>query len=134
LDYTYDSSQLDDDIPYFIEIEGEETDMVELPLAVQNNDAALYAESPAAPGVSGRNRTAGRSAEEVFNIWKEEFDAAYDESLLFNLVIHPRYTGRAPRIRYYDKLIKYIKGHDSVWIARCIDVAEYWRKNHARAV
>jgi peptidoglycan/xylan/chitin deacetylase (PgdA/CDA1 family) len=119
LGYAYDSSFTDDDVPYRIGIAPDrEEDMVELPWAWNTDDAAYYAY----PGTIVR-------PSEVAATWIEEFDAAYQQTGFFNLVCHPRYTGRPSRIRALETLIDHIAGHDGVQFLRCDEVARIVRSS-----
>ena len=111
--YAYDSSFGDDDVPYMLHTSQDaEHEIVELPWSWSLDDAAFYAY----PGTI-------RRPSDVAQLWIEEFDAAYEVTGNFMLVCHPRYSGRPARIRALEQLFDYIKTHDSVWFARCDEVA-----------
>jgi len=67
-----------------------------------------------------------RSQEDVFEIWKEEFDGAYEERGFFNLMGHPQVIGRPSRMRMVARLIEHILGKGDVWFATPIEVAEHY--------
>ena len=115
--YAYDSSFGDDDVPYLIQISAERTDeIVELPWSWQLDDAPFYA----FPGTI-------RRPSEVLELWSEEFDAALALTGSFNLICHPRYSGRPARILALEKLIEHIEQQENVWFARCDEVAAHVR-------
>ena len=81
---------MDTDLPYCHKtVHGE---LVELPDGVvQQRLAVLRLQRGAAGG--------HRPMEDVFEIWKEEFDGAYEERGFFNLMGHPQVIGRPSRMR-----------------------------------
>ncbi|CAN5580573.1 polysaccharide deacetylase [soil metagenome] len=113
--YNYDSSFGDDDAPYWLQVaDGSDQEIVELPWTWTLDDAPYYAH----PGTL-------RQPSEVIDLWIEEFDAAYALTGYFMLVCHPRYAGRPSRILALERLIEHIKSHDSVWFARCDQLADH---------
>lgn len=120
----YDSSLMGSDVPYFIEVE--EQTILEIPWFWSQDDATHF-NFNMNPTVSYQSGIS--SPADVLSIWKTEFDACYDEGLLFHLVLHPQIIGRPHRMMMLEKLIQYIRGHSKVWFARPKDVARYWRKN-----
>ena len=66
------------------------------------------------------------SQEDVFEIWKEEFEGAYEEGGFFNLMGHPQVVGRPSRMRMVSRLIELILGKGDVWVATPIQVAEHY--------
>ena len=119
----YDSSLMADDEPYEILEDGAPTGMVELPVEWIRDDAVYFnmdrmsALRPYTPPSS------------VLEVFKAEFDGAYEENGLFLLTMHPHIIGHRSRIRLLDDLIRYIRGHDGVWFATHAEVARYCRDN-----
>lgn len=66
------------------------------------------------------------SQQEVYEIWSEEFESAYEEGGFFNLMMHPQVIGRPSRMRMVERLIGKILEKGDVWIARPIEIAGYW--------
>lgn len=118
----YDSSLMGSDVPYFIE--GEDSDIVEIPWFWSQDDAPHF-NFNMYPLVSYQNGMSSPS--DVLSIWKTEFDAVYEEGLLFHLVMHPQIIGRPHRMKMLERLVKHIKGHSGVWFARPKDIARHWR-------
>jgi peptidoglycan-N-acetylglucosamine deacetylase len=117
--FTYHSNMMDTDLPYCHKTQYGE--LVELPTAWCNNDWPFFGFS-AVPQVG----TGIRSQEDVFEIWREEFEAAYEEGGFFNLMGHPQVIGRPSRMRMVSRLLEIILGKGDVWIARPIEVAEHY--------
>lgn len=105
MNFLYDSSLMADDRPYEIVANGQPTGLVELPVQWILDDAPLF--NPLG------NRYA--NPREVLEVWKDEFDVAYDEGTIFVLTMHPHYIGHRSRIVVLRELIDYIRGHDGVW-------------------
>ncbi|MBL8836071.1 MAG: polysaccharide deacetylase [Alphaproteobacteria bacterium] len=119
----YDSSLMADDEPYELVEDGRPTGMVELPVEWIKDDAVYF----------NMNRFGGlrpyTPPSAVLEIFKAEFDGAYEERGLFLLTMHPHHSGHRSRIRMIDELIRYIRGHDGVWFATHAEVARYCKEN-----
>ena len=117
--FVYHSNLMDTDLPYCHKtVHGE---LVELPTAWCNNDFPFFGFS-AVPAVGNGIW----SQEDVFEIWKEEFEGAYEEGGFFNLMGHPQVIGRPSRMRMVSRLIELILGKGDVWVARPIEVAQHY--------
>jgi peptidoglycan/xylan/chitin deacetylase (PgdA/CDA1 family) len=105
MDFLYDSSLMADDRPYEIVANGEATGFVELPVDWILDDAPLM------------NPLGDRyeSPREVIQVYKDEFDIAYEEGTIFVLTMHPHYIGHRSRIVALKDLIEYIKTKPGVW-------------------
>jgi peptidoglycan/xylan/chitin deacetylase (PgdA/CDA1 family) len=105
LGFLYDSSLMADDRPYEIVADGESTGFVELPVDWILDDAPLM------------NPLGERYANprEVLQVYKDEFDIAYEERTVFLLTMHPHYIGHRSRIVALRELIEYIKTKPGVW-------------------
>jgi hypothetical protein len=61
----------------------------------------------------------------VLEIFKSEFDGAYEDRGLFLLTMHPHITGHRSRMRVLERLIAHIKGHPGIWFATHAEVARW---------
>ncbi|MEQ9297800.1 MAG: polysaccharide deacetylase [Cyclobacteriaceae bacterium] len=113
--FTYESSMMADDRPYELVIDGKPTGIVELPVEWILDDAPLL------------NPRGGRytNPREVLQVWKDEFDVAYEEGTMFLLTMHPHYIGHRSRIVVLKELIEYIKSKENVWFGTHQEVAVY---------
>ena len=102
-------------------------DFVELPVSWELDDAPYFLFS-FFPYMSGM-----ATPSDVLEIWKAEFDGSYACGGCFLLVVHPFCIGRWPRIRMLEELIEYMEGHDDVWFAHHLDVAEEWKRMQVAA-
>lgn len=122
--FLYDSSLLAADEPYEIVSNGQPSGIVELPISEVDNDYVYYGETA---------NGALPSPDAVFQIYKAEFDMAWEERTLFILTQHPHVGGRRSRIVQLDRLITYIKSKPGVWFATMQQAADYVKPPHAPA-
>jgi peptidoglycan/xylan/chitin deacetylase (PgdA/CDA1 family) len=113
--FEYDSSAMGMDEPYEIVSYGQPTGVVELPVAWVLDDAPYYS----------MPRGALPSPKLAFEVYREEFDRAYEEGTLFMLTMHPMITGHRSRIIYLDRLITYMMSKPGVWFATGQQIAQY---------
>ena len=112
--FLYDSSLMAMDEPYEVMSNGESTGLVELAI-----DWTLT-ETP----YLGRGGTLP-SPDRLFQLYREEFDGAYEEGTLFVLTLHPHVTGHRAPMRYLDEFIRYMKSKPGVWFATGEQIARY---------
>lgn len=115
--FSYDSSAMGMDEPYELNSNGQPTGMVEIPIDWILDDAAYF----------GLGSYVGPlpSPEQVFKVFQDEFDVAYQEGTLFMLTMHPMITGHRSRMLYLDKLVAHMKTKPGVWFATARDIASY---------
>ena len=75
------------------------------------------------------------SGDEFFPYLKDSFDTLYAEGRagrapMMSVGLHCRLVGRPGRVAGLKRFIDYVKGHDKVWVARRIDIADHWRAHH----
>jgi len=116
--FEYDSSAMAMDEPYEIVSNGEPTGLVELPVSWHLDDAPYYA----------MPRGSLPSATLAFEVYRDEFDRAYEEGSLFMLTMHPMISGQRSRIMHLDRLISYMISRGDVWFATARDIAGYVRQ------
>lgn len=115
----YDSSLMADDVPYELLSDGEPTGVVELPVEWILDDYPYF----------GMNRYGSTRPytppSAVYEIWKAEFDVAYEEGGLLLLTMHPQIIGHRSRIAMLDELIQYMRTRPGVWFATHEQVARH---------
>ena len=120
----YDSSLMADVDCYELLMDGKATGVVELPVEWIRDDAVYF----------NMNRFAGLrpqiSPADVFDIFKREFDAAYEEGGLFQLTMHPHVIGYRSRIWILKELIAYMQAKENVWFATHADIVRYVKAHH----
>ena len=123
----YDSSLMADVDCYELLMDGVNTEVVELPVEWMRDDAVYF----------NMNRFSSLrpqiSPADVFDIFRREFDGAYEEGGLFQLTMHPHVTGYRSRIWILKELIAYIKSKHDVWFATHADIVRYVKQEHAQS-
>ncbi|MDR2133048.1 MAG: polysaccharide deacetylase [Clostridiales Family XIII bacterium] len=119
----YSSNLMADYFPYWIELGGEASSIVELPVQWILDDAPyfLFAVRPPTRNIVPNH--------DVLQGWKDEFDGIYARGGLFNLTCHPQLSGRPSRVRMLAELIEHIRDFPDVWIATGEEIADHWREN-----
>lgn len=112
--FLYDSSLSAMDEPYELVSNGQPTGLIELAI-----DWTLT-ETP----YLGRGGTLP-SPELLFNVYKEEFDGAYEQRTMFVLTLHPHVSGHRAPLHHLDELIAYMKSKPGVWFATGEQIARY---------
>ncbi|HEU0020293.1 MAG TPA: polysaccharide deacetylase family protein [Dehalococcoidia bacterium] len=76
-----------------------------------------------------RRVTIGRYVE----MWKESFDTVWREGeangRLMVINLRPWLTGQPFRVRYLDRGLEYMMGHQGVWAATGSEIADWYRQN-----
>lgn len=117
--FLYDSSLMASDDAYEVNIDGQPSGVIELPIERILDDAPYFgAASGSLP-----------SPELVDQVYRSEFDVAWQERGLYVLTMHPHVTGHRSRVLWLEKLIVYMKSKPGVWFATHEEVANYLKKN-----
>jgi peptidoglycan/xylan/chitin deacetylase (PgdA/CDA1 family) len=114
--FLYDSSMMAMDEPYEILADGKPTGLVELPIEWILDDFPYY---------SGNASGSLPSPEGVFQIYKDEFDMAYEERTMVVITLHPHVSGHRSRLTQIEKLITYMKSKPGVWFATLEQIASF---------
>lgn len=65
---------------------------------------------------------------------KDQFDVLYEEGKtngrVMPICIHTFLTGQAFRAKHFDEALKYITGHDGVWLTTGGEINDWYRENH----
>jgi peptidoglycan/xylan/chitin deacetylase (PgdA/CDA1 family) len=117
----YDSSLMADDEPYEIVADGEPTGIVELPPEWIRDDAVYFNMLRFS---SLRPYTPPSAVEEIF---RAEFDGAWEEGGLFLLTMHPHVIGHRSRMPLLSRLVDHIKQKGDCWFATHAQVAQWCR-------
>jgi peptidoglycan/xylan/chitin deacetylase (PgdA/CDA1 family) len=126
--FVYDSDSYADDLPYWVRVP-DGADLVHhlvVPYTLDTNDMRFA--SPA--GFS--------NGDEFFAHLRDAFDVLYAEGLdgspkMLSVGLHCRLAGRPARTRALERFLDHVQSHDSVWLARRIEIAEHWRRIHPPA-
>ena len=119
--FDYISDTYDDDLPYWMVIDGR--DQLIIPYTLDCNDMRF-----ATP--QGFN-----SGDQFFAYLRDTFDTLYAEGTsgaakMMSIGLHCRLIGRPGRIEALRRFVDYIGAFEGVWCPRRIDIADHWRKTH----
>jgi peptidoglycan/xylan/chitin deacetylase (PgdA/CDA1 family) len=115
----YDSSLMADEEPYELLLDGAPTGVVEVPVEWLRDDAVyfLFNRNPATRPYA--------TPEDVLGIFIREFDAAWAEGSVFQLVMHPFVIGYRSRIWILEELIRHAQAKGGVWFGTHEQVARH---------
>ncbi len=119
----YDSSLMADEDCYELLLDGEPTGIVELPVEWVRDDAVYFMM------VRFQSLRPYTPPPAVFDIFRREFDMAYEEGGICQITCHPHIIGYRSRIWIIDELIKHAKSKPDVWFATHAEVAQWARAN-----
>jgi peptidoglycan/xylan/chitin deacetylase (PgdA/CDA1 family) len=122
----YDSSLMADDDPYELLAAGEPTGIVELPPEWIRDDAVYF---NMVRFSSLRPYTPPSAVEEIF---RAEFEGAWEERGLFLLTMHPHVIGHRSRVPLLRRLIEHVRQKGDCWFATHAEVAA-WCRDEANA-
>ena len=113
----YDSSLMADEEPYELLLDGAPTGVAEIPVEWLRDDAVyfLFSRNPATRPYA--------TPEDVLRIFLREFDAAWEEGSVFQLVMHPFVIGYRSRIWILEEIIRHAQAKGRVWFATHADLA-----------
>ncbi|MHB8529337.1 MAG: polysaccharide deacetylase family protein [Caulobacteraceae bacterium] len=121
----YDSSLMADEDCYELLLAGEPTGITELPVEWVRDDAVYFTMHRA---MALRPHTPPAA---VLDIFRREFEAAYEDGGVFQLTCHPHIIGYRSRIWIIEELIRLAKAKRDVWFATHAEIAAFARKNGA---
>ncbi|SNB73084.1 Peptidoglycan/xylan/chitin deacetylase, PgdA/CDA1 family [Arboricoccus pini] len=114
--FLYDSDAYNDDVPYFVTVDGVRRLVV--PYTCDVNDIRFWN----SPGLS--------QADDFFRYMRETFDVLYAEAArgprMMSIGLHPRMIGRPGRIGALKRFFDYARGFGNVWFATREDIARSW--------
>jgi peptidoglycan/xylan/chitin deacetylase (PgdA/CDA1 family) len=115
--FLYDSSLQALDEPYEIVSRGKNTGIIELAIDWTLTETPYLGQNGRMP-----------SPELLYQLYKDEFDGAYEEGTLFVLTLHPYLSGHRAPMRHLDQFVAYMKSKPGVWFATGEQVATYLKK------
>ncbi|MCZ6725646.1 MAG: polysaccharide deacetylase family protein [Nitrososphaerales archaeon] len=108
-----------DDQPYQMKVK--KGSLFSIPYSAELNDLPIFI----------RN---GFTAEEFYQMCKEQFDTLYDEGAengrVMCLSLHPFVIGQPFRIKALDRVLKYITGKKDVWVTTGSEIIDWTSKSH----
>ncbi|RRO16964.1 polysaccharide deacetylase [Saccharopolyspora rhizosphaerae] len=119
--FAYDSSLLDDDVPYRIETSAPGTpSLIEIPVDWALDDWEQYAFYP---GWTGSGVI--ESPLKVLEMWWLEARARHAEGGCFVLTNHPFLSGRPAKTHALEELVERVKGLDGMWVTTLQEIAAH---------
>jgi putative urate catabolism protein len=114
--FAYDADDYNDDLPWYDTRYGKAQLVV--PYTLDANDMRFAT----AQGFNSGN--------DFHNYLKDSFDVLYaEEGRMMSVGLHCRLVGRPGRLKSLEQFLRYVRGK-KVWIARRIDIARHWLKQH----
>jgi peptidoglycan/xylan/chitin deacetylase (PgdA/CDA1 family) len=114
-DVLYDCGAVNDDVPYFIPVEGRP--LLIVPYSLDVNDIRFW---------KGQISTATEFEEYA----RAAFEVLHEEGArtprMMSIGLHPRVIGRPARLRGLERLLERIASHEDVWIASRDEIARFW--------
>ena len=102
------------DEPYELVSNGEPTGLVELAIDWTLTETPYLGRSGTLP-----------SPELLFQVYREEFDAAYEQGTLLVLTLHPQVIGHRAPLGRLNQLVTYMISKPGVWFATGEQIARY---------
>jgi peptidoglycan/xylan/chitin deacetylase (PgdA/CDA1 family) len=121
--FVYDSDAYNDDLPYFVTVAG--TRHLVVPYSLATNDGGFV--RPV--GFARPSDYFDRQRRALDELRRE---GAAGRAKMMSVGLHPRWVGQAARASALRDFIEYALGADDVWIARRIDIAQWWLAHHHR--
>ena len=116
--FEYDSSLMGDDVPYLLTNQGDS--LIELPTGWSLDDWPYYAY-----GRDFNMTTPIAAPQRVLEVYRSEFDAAWEYGGLWISVWHPFLSGRLARMRAVIELLDYMHEKGGVWFATTGEIADH---------
>lgn len=120
--FSYDASLMGDDVPYLLRTNAGE--LVELPSSWALDDWPQYMHS-----IDLDFQMPIQSPQRAVEVFKAEFDAAWEYGGLFIPVWHPFLSGRLARWHEVSKLIEYMMLKGDVWFATMDEIAAHVQRS-----
>ncbi len=121
--FLYDSSLMDADYPYELEVgNGSTRSLVEIPIQWALDDWEQYCFLPEISG-SGLIETPAKARE----LWQAEFEGLRSVGGCWVLTNHPFLSGRPSRALELDQLMAHVESCTDVWVASVEEIARHIR-------
>ena len=118
--FLYDSDAYNDELPYWVKV-GDKDHLI-VPYTMDANDGKFASPAGFSTGL------------DFFDYLKNTFDQFYEEGAtcprIMSIGLHARISGKPARARAVAQFLDYVQRHDRVWIARRIDIAEFWKETY----
>lgn len=119
--FLYDSSLQALDEPYEIVANGKNSGLIELAIDWTLTETPYLGRDGHMP-----------SPQLLYDLYKGEFDGAYQEGTLFILTLHPFVSGHRAPMQHLERFVFYMKSKPGVWFATCAQIAQYVKEQNPR--
>ena len=117
--FLFDSTDFNDDLPYFVRVEGKP--LLIVPYSLDNNDGRFW-------------KGTFFTGEQFFQYIRDSFDTLYKEGAthpkMMSVGLHDRMIGRPGPAKGLEMFLEYVRGFPDVWFARRTDLAEWWIQHY----
>ncbi|WP_439815983.1 polysaccharide deacetylase family protein [Zavarzinia sp. CC-PAN008] len=121
---TYDASLMGDDVPYVLESEAGSLVALATHATLDDWPHFMY-------GRDFNYVMQVRSVTAAFEVYRDEFDAAWEEGGMWIAVWHPFLSGRPSRAQATARLIRHMQDKGGVWFATMEEIAAHVRSLQA---
>ena len=123
-DFAYIADSYADDLPYWIGAGGK--DQLIVPYTMDCNDMRFAIQAGFATG------------DDFETMLRDAFDVLYEEGRagapkMLSIGLHCRLIGRPSRAAALKRALNYFQGHDGVWFATRLQIAQHWASEHPPA-
>ena len=123
LGFLYDANAYNDDLPYFVDVEGRS--LLVVPYTLTYNDGKFVMAT--GQGYGSPTDFVDYCTRALDELWAEG-DAGYPK--MMSIGLHPRWMGQAGRTSALREFIRHAQEKSGVWFARRIDIARWWLDHH----
>jgi peptidoglycan/xylan/chitin deacetylase (PgdA/CDA1 family) len=120
LGFQYSSNMMDEDMPYMLKHNNVDTGLVELPVEWLLDDWPHFEMDRMSP-------------DEVYRLWKPEWEGLHELGRYFGLTCHPECIGRVSRLKMLEKFISEAKCVGGVWFPTGKELADWVRKKQIKS-
>jgi putative urate catabolism protein len=118
--FSYSSDSYADDLPYWVK--GPKGPHLIIPYSLDANDMRFI------------NPQGFGSGDDFFVYLRDVFDVLYAEGeaapKMMSVGLHCRLAGRPGRAAALQRFFDHVAGHDRVWIATRLQIAQHWHREH----
>ena len=119
LGVSYTCDWCNDDQPYPMQVR--QGRMISLPYSIEVNDIPVALDR-------------GLPAEQFTQMIKDQFDQLYAEGerigRIMAVALHPFIIGQPFRAKYLEQALRYVTGHDKVWVTTSDEIADWYYANY----
>jgi peptidoglycan/xylan/chitin deacetylase (PgdA/CDA1 family) len=123
--FEYDSDHYGDELPFWLNVEtnvGAHVPQLVVPYTLDANDMRFSSSQGFATG------------DDFFAYLRDSFDVLHAEGAetpaMMSVGMHARLLGRPGRMRALQRFLDHVEARGEVWIARRIDIARHWTREH----